>query len=107
MSKATDIAARAAKLSERRGGREMTGDATSPTANQVKSAPRAKPVRVTTDLAPQSYRQLVAYCGELAETFGRAKVPHAEVIRALVAQLEADPALRLAIADAVQARMSK
>lgn len=107
MSKAADIAARAAKLSERRGGRETPGDTVSSPTNQAKSAPRAKPVRVTTDLAPQSYRQLVAYCTELAETFGRAKVPHAEVIRALIAELEADSNLRLVIADSVRARMSK
>lgn len=107
MSKATDIAARAAKLSERRGGRETPGDTVSSPANQVRSAPRAKPVRVTTDLAPQSYRQLVAYCTELAETFGRAKVPHAEVIRALIGELETDPDLRLVIAEAVRVRMSK
>lgn len=100
MSKA-DIAARAAKLGERKGSRaaEPTTDDT-PVARV--QAPRAKPVRVTTDLAPQSYRQLVAYCQRLAEELGRAKVPHVEVIRALVGELETNPELQATIATTVR-----
>lgn len=105
MSKA-DIAARAARLGERKASR-----AVEPTSGETpvarEPAPRAKPVRVTTDLAPQSYRQLVAYCQRLAEELGRAKVPHVEVIRALVGELETDPELQATIATTVRNVLSK
>lgn len=105
MSKA-DIAARAARLGDRKGGRaaEPSTDETLVARVQV---PRAKPVRVTTDLAPQSYRQLVAYCQRLAEELGRAKVPHVEVIRALVGELETNPELQATIATTVRNVLSK
>jgi len=100
VSKTTDdIAARAAKLSERRPGRETTPARA--------TLPRAKPIRVTTDLSPQDYRHLVAYCADLAEHLGRAKVPHTEVIRALVSRLEQDPSLRETITGELKARLSK
>lgn len=99
MSKATDIAARAAKLSERRPGRETTPTRAAP--------PRAKPIRVTTDLSPQDYRHLVAYCADLAEHLGQAKVPHTEVIRALINRLEQDSSLRETITDDIKAKLSK
>ncbi len=105
MSK-SDIANRAAKLGERKGGRPTEPETEETPVAQPRTAPRAKPVRVTTDLAPQSYRALVSYCQDLAENLGRAKVPHVEVIRALVAQLEDDPALQATIGSAVRARLS-
>lgn len=105
MSK-SDIANRAAKLGERKGGRPAESETEETPVARPRTAPRAKPVRVTTDLAPQSYRALVSYCQDLAENLGRAKVPHVEVIRALVAQLEKDPALQATIESTVRTRLS-
>ncbi|MGO1489454.1 MAG: hypothetical protein ACTHWA_13025 [Arachnia sp.] len=105
MSK-TDIAARAAKLGDRKGGRATESSVEDqPTVSAP--VPRAKPVRVTTDLAPQSYRELVAYCQRLAEDLGRAKVPHVEVIRALVGELETNPELQATVANTVRRVLSK
>ena len=117
MSKATDLAARAARLAER--SETKREDMTEPESSTVeaqapdrapratrRATPRATPVRVTADLAPQSYRALIAYSAELAERFGRAKVPHVEIIRALVDRLEGDPALREAISEDVRMRIS-
>lgn len=102
-----NIAARAAKLGERRAGRVVDPGSPEPSDTRAKVVPRAKPVRVTTDLAPRSYRALVAYCQSLAETLGRAKVPHVEVMRALVDQLETDPVLQSAVENTLRERFSK
>lgn len=115
MSKADDIKARAAALSNRRApaaapaaqdAPDVPAEATAPRAPQ-RMAPRAKPVRVTTDLAPQSYRALLSYCAEMAEDLGRAKVPHVEVIRALISELNANPELQATIRQAVTKTLSK
>lgn len=113
MTSKTELAARAARLSERQptsrpadAAAEPAGEsqAVKPTHRPV---PRAKPVRVTTDLAPQSYRGLLAYSAGLAEDLGRAKVPHVEVIRALITELNTNPALQETIGKAVRAQLSK
>lgn len=116
MTKATDLAARAARISNRPStaqtvgadqvSDENAGD-TPPPRRQPRAAPRAKPVRVTTDLAPQSYRALLVYCSDMAEDLGLAKVPHVEVIRALVSELTANAELQATIRKAVTARLSK
>ena len=69
---------------------------------EAPGAPRTKEVRMTTMLRPQVYRQLTSFCAEVAEDAGLARVPHAHVVRALIARLDADPALRQAIAADVQ-----
>src|SRR5690625_6614994 len=51
-------------------------------------APRAKPVRLTSTLEPQTYRQLTGFCAEAADAIGAARVPHAAVVRALIARLD-------------------
>ena len=114
MTKASDLAARAARLSVRPAtsrasgsDAEDTGESEIPSKPLQRAAPRAKPVRVTTDLAPQSYRALLAYCAALAEDLGRAKVPNVEVIRALVNELSTDPKLQATIGQAVRAQLSK
>lgn len=114
MSKADDMKARAAALSNRRApsapaaqdAPDVAAEAPAPRVTQ-RSAPRAKPVRVTTDLAPQSYRGLLSYCAEMAEDLGRAKVPHVEVIRALISELNANPELQATIRQAVTKTLSK
>jgi hypothetical protein len=115
VSKADDMKARAAALSNRRASAaapagqdapDVAVEAPAPRAPQ-RLAPRAKPVRVTTDLAPQSYRALLSYCAEMAEDLGRAKVPHVEVIRALISELNANPELQATIRQAVTKSLSK
>lgn len=113
MTSKTEMAARAARLA----GRQPTNrpaDAVAEVEGETQTvkpahrpAPRAKPVRVTTDLAPQSYRGLLAYSAGLAEDLGRAKVPHVEVIRALVNELNTNPALQETIGKAVRTQLSK
>lgn len=94
------LAAQAARVNRPRPERNES------TAVQSRPAtpPRTKPVRVTADLAPQSYRGLVAFCTDLAGQLGRAKVPLVEVIRALVDQLDDDPQLRSQITALIQQR---
>lgn len=111
MSRADDIKARAAALSNRRAPavQDAPDVAAGPPVTRATQnlAPRAKPVRVTTDLAPQSYRALLSYCAEMAEDLGRAKVPHVEVIRALISELNANPELQATIRQAVAKTFSK
>ena len=116
MSKVEDMKARAAALANRKTttqSAQVSQDAPDVVAETPaarapqRSAPRAKPVRVTTDLAPQSYRALLAYCAEMAEDLGRAKVPHVEVIRALISELNANPDLQATVRQAVTKQLSK
>ncbi|MBT1541466.1 hypothetical protein KK103_06795 [Curtobacterium flaccumfaciens pv. flaccumfaciens] len=46
------------------------------------------------DLPSQSYRNFVDYVASLANRFGRARLPHVEIIRALVLELAEDQALQ-------------
>lgn len=101
MSKATEIAARAAKLSERQGGR-LAADRVDLSPPNV---PRAKPVRITTDLAPQDYRRLVSDCVEIAEMLDRPKVSQADVVRALLARLRDDASLKAVVVEEVRLRL--
>jgi hypothetical protein len=116
VTKAEDMKARAAALANRRTSTKPASAvqdapdvvAEAPTVRAAqRSAPRAKPVRVTTDLAPQSYRALLAYCAEMAEDLGRAKVPHVEVIRALISELNANAELQATVRQAVTKQLSK
>lgn len=69
------------------------------------AAPRSKPVRLTTELEPQTYRQLTSYCTETADAIGATRVPHAVVVRALISRLESDPQLRADITEDVAATL--
>ena len=113
MTSKAELVARAARLAERQPP-SRPADASAEPAGESQAikpahrpAPRAKPVRVTTDLAPQSYRGLLAYSAGLAEELGRAKVPHVEVIRALITELNTNPALQETIGKAVRAQLSR
>jgi hypothetical protein len=94
-TKRNDLAERAAAMSSRTPRQQASNTGTGGGAG----APRSKPVRLTTELEPQTYRQLTGYCTETAETIGATRVPHAVVVRALIARLESDPALRSTITD--------
>lgn len=115
MSKQSDLAARAAKLTTRTAaGRPPAaeepgrGDVAevAPKRPAARAVPRAKPVRVSADLAPQDYRALLAYSAAMAEELGRAKVAHVLVIRALVSELNANPELQRTIRQAVATQLS-
>lgn len=98
--KSDEVARRAAQIQRPARISTPLSEATEP-APTPRTVPRAKPIRITTDLAPQSYRALGDFCADLAGTLGRARVPHSEVIRALVAELAADEALRTRVAESV------
>jgi hypothetical protein len=75
--------------------------------SHIKAAPLAKPVRLTADLAPQDYRFLVSLCADLAINLGRAKVPHVEVIRALITELKNSVDLQKQVLHSVSKQLSK
>lgn len=54
----------------------------------------ARPVRVTVELQPAEHRDLRALCAGLADDLGAARVAGAEVFRALLSEIKADPDLR-------------
>lgn len=77
MSKGDELAARAAKVTAR--GRSTTG-----AASKVKR----DDVRITVDLKPLLYRTLTRWCADAADELGKARIPAAEVIRALIVELD-------------------
>jgi hypothetical protein len=66
---------------------------------------RAAPIRITADLPPQHYRELIHYAADLAVELGRVKVPHVQVVRALVAELTGNDDLKRRIAARVQQQL--
>jgi len=65
-------------------------------------APRAKPVRLSVDLAPAAYRELQEFCTAAAVALERPRVASVDVLRSLLAELAADEAL----AAGIQARLA-
>lgn len=65
-------------------------------------APRAKPVRLSLDLAPAAYRELQEFCTAAAVALERPRVAGADVLRSLLAELTEDEAL----AARVQGRLA-
>jgi hypothetical protein len=64
--------------------------------------PRAKPVRLSVDLAPTAYRELQEFCNTAAIALERPRVAGVDVLRSLLAELTEDEAL----AARVQARLA-
>jgi hypothetical protein len=56
------------------------------------TALRSKPVRITIDLAPELYRRLTGWSNETAAELDLAKLPIADVVRAMVRLLD-DPSV--------------
>lgn len=65
--------------------------------------PRAKPVRLSLDLAPVAYRELQEFCTAAAVTLERPRVAGAEVLRSLLAELVDDEALAARVRDRLAA----
>lgn len=96
MNKPNDLSSRAAALGRSRNDLGETKGQHTTTSKPV--PPRTKPVRVSTDLSPQAYKQLARYCGELAENLGRTtSVPKVAVLRALIEELNTNTELRTQI----------
>jgi hypothetical protein len=49
-----------------------------------RTAIRSKPVRITLDLSPELYRQLIAWADSAAVTLDVPRVPLAEAVRAMI-----------------------
>lgn len=94
-----DLAARAADLARREADAQ-------PAARRTVGTPRSAPVRITTDLSPLPYRELVAFAAELAQELGVARVTHSDVIRSLVEMLQ-DPAIAAQVSESVATRFSR
>lgn len=66
-------------------------------------APRAKPVRLSVDLAPAAYRELQEFCTTAAIALEQPRVAGVDVLRSLLAELAADEDL----ASRVQGRLAR
>lgn len=84
-------------------GRMQQAAARSSEGNGTQSAPRAKPVRLSVDLAPAAYRRLIDYCHQTAEELGVARVNGVDVLRALLAELADDQDLAARVRGRVAA----
>ncbi|WP_329094285.1 hypothetical protein [Streptosporangium sp. NBC_01469] len=108
MSRADELAAKAARIKAKQGTDErkkhaatfvdaVFPEAASPaaptTGQRRKAVVLAKPVRVTVDLAPTQHRALQTWTADAAETLGRSRVTKQDVLTALVARLLNDPGL--------------
>lgn len=98
---AKELAARAAAVGSRRQRPDTKDESPAPQSAKV----RTDPVRLSTDLSPNAYRDLIAYCADLAVQAGKARVPHTLVLRKLIDELQSDPALRERIAAVVLAEI--
>jgi len=88
-----DPAAVARKIADRAAASSAT-----PPAVAGRPVVRTRPVRLTADLSPGAYRALTQLGQDLAEQTGRARVPHVEIVRALIDELAEDGELRARVA---------
>lgn len=113
MSKADELRARAQRAAGRAGSPatpsadEPRQERTASAAPAPKRSPsvRADPIRITADLPPQHYRELIAYAAGIASDLGKAKVAHVQVVRALVAELAESDDLQRRIATRVEQQL--
>lgn len=96
MTTKADLAARATRATQRRVSGMSEKPVTAPAP-----IPRAKPIRITADFAPQVYRSLTRFCDQLAIALGRPRVPQVEVLRALLAELDDDDDLQTRIQERI------
>ncbi len=98
MASKQELAARARAASARRNPEPPPAEPTADESPQAAPARRAatvrtKPVRITTDLSPRAYQTLQTLTQNIAADAGRSRLPHSEVLRALIEELGDDPGL--------------
>ena len=98
MASKQDLAARARAASVRRNPEPPPAEPAAEQSPQAAPARRAvtvrtKPVRITTDLSPRAYQVLQTLTQNIAADAGRSRLPHSEVLRALIEELGDDPGL--------------
>lgn len=54
----------------------------------------ARKVRLSVDIDPEPYRQLISLCQDIAFTFGKSKINHVWVLRETIAELLSDAGLK-------------
>ena len=58
-----------------------------PVETKAPVAMLAKKVRLSVDIDPEPYRQLISFCQDVAFTFGRSKINHVWVLREVIAEM--------------------
>ncbi len=86
MSRADDLAAKAAKLRDRQKAEESSV----PVPATTVPAPLVKDVRLTVDLSPARYRDLQGWLNDAAVQLGRSRVTKQDALAALVGLLLRD-----------------
>lgn len=93
MTKAEELAAKAARLAEKKQGAAAPAAPARVERTERAPAVQSKPVRMTVDLPPAQDRNFKRWAAEAADTLGRSRVTKQEVVTALIARLLTDPAL--------------
>jgi hypothetical protein len=107
VSKREELAARAARQASRRRSAEPPAAEPPAAAEPVSTAPLSRRVRITVDLLPVLHRQLSRWCTSAATELEVAKVPAAEVIRALLRELDEDEELAARVRARVRRELAQ
>lgn len=100
-SRRGDLAARAAVVAG--ASAEAAAAGPEPKLDAAARSPRTRPVRVTVELSPMEHKALRQWCAQTAGDLDLPVVAGAEVFRALLSLMRADPAM----ADAVRAELER
>lgn len=73
-----------------------------PKPKATPNAPQSKKVRLSADIDPDVYRDLASWCQDVAFQLGRTRVQHVWAVRALIAELLEDNALKTKIIERIQ-----
>lgn len=95
---------RATRLAQRKPGASAAADSTSEPRAAKAMAPRTKAVRMTTDVPPQTHRALTRIAADIAERAGLTRANFTDILRALLAELEASPELQARVSDRLAAQ---
>lgn len=98
MARRADLAARAAAVAADPADQDKDTD---PTPVRTSAVPqvRTRPVRITVELSPLEHRKLRRLCDQYADQLGAAQVAGAEVVRVLLALVDADETLAARVGD--------
>lgn len=101
MSRAEELAAKAARLKQQQHDKETRSSV--PTEVRAPSEIRVRPVRLTLDVAPADHAALARWSLDASAELGRARVAGQELMRALLRRALADPELRRLVVDDIAA----